>query len=72
MEGNSKLMLLNFILRLLNEGLASTLKYIMFDDDPVYEILMKPYRRVQMRGLMGYLTNTVLLGERMFSWMEKA
>lgn len=64
-------MLQNFILRLLNQGLARALRYIMFDDDLIYEILIKPYRRVQIRSLIGYLTNTALLGEKMFSWKEK-
>lgn len=64
-------MLQNFILKLLNQGLASALKYIMFDEDLVYEILVKPYRRVQIQSLVGHLTNTALLGERMFSWKEK-
>lgn len=65
-------MLQNSILKVLNEGLASALKYIVFDDDPVYEILTKPYRRVQIRSLVGYMTNTTLLSEKMFSWMGKA
>lgn len=68
----TKLMLQDSILKVLNEGLASTLRYIIFDDDPVYEILMKPYRRLQARSLVGYVANTILLGEKMFSWMGKA
>lgn len=63
-------MLQHFILKLLNQGLASALKYIMFDEDLVYEILTKPYHRVQIRSLVGNLTNTALLGEKMFSWKE--
>lgn len=64
-------MLQDSILKVLNKGLASTLRYIIFDDDPVYEILMKPYRQAQARSLFGYVANTLLLSERMFGWMEK-
>lgn len=72
LEEESKLMLQDSILKFLNEGLASRLKYIIFDDDPAYEILTKPVRRLQVRSLVGYIANTVLFGEKMFSWMGKA
>lgn len=65
-------MLWDSILKVLNEGLASTLRYIIFDDDPVYEIPTKSYRQVQARSFVGYVANTILLSERMFGWMEKA
>lgn len=57
------------ILEFLNEELASGLKYFVSDDSPVYEILTKPTRRVQARSLAGCVTDTILLNEKMFSWM---
>lgn len=65
-------MLQNSILKFLNEGLASGLKYIVIDDDPVHGILRKPVRQVQVQSLFGFITNTILLGEKMFDWMGKA
>ena len=66
LERESKLSLQNSILKFLYEGHASDLKYLIFDDDPVYEILTKPVRQVQKRSLVGYITNIILLGEKMF------
>lgn len=65
-------MLRNSILKSLSEGLSSTFKYLVFDDDPICKILRKAFSQVQAEYFVGYMANTVLLSERMFGWMEKA
>lgn len=64
-------MLRNSILKALDEELASTFRYLVFDDDPVCKILRESHGQVQAEYFVGYVANTVLLNERMFGWMEK-
>lgn len=71
LKAETKLLFQDSILKLLNEGSASRLKYIIFDDDPVYGIFKEPVRRVQIRSLVGSTTKTILLGEKMFDWMGR-
>lgn len=63
--------LLDFVLGFLRKGMAKHLRYIAFDDGPVYEILRRPVRALRKRTMIGYIEGTSLLEEKMFSWVKE-
>ena len=46
------------------------LKYVAFDEGPVYMILMNPLRWHVRSNLIGYISDTVIFREKMFDWVN--
>jgi hypothetical protein len=65
----SEIVLQQFLLQVLHEGLAKNLKYFKFDDGPLFKVLREPIRLIKETLPAGYIHDTFLFSEKAFGWI---